>query len=932
MLVGRARDLEVVEERLAEARSRRGCLLFVGGEPGIGKTALASVAREQAQAAGMTTAWGRCREDGGAPPYWPWAQVVRILASGRSLPLSDVASEDIAGLLNPDPAPAGTAFRLFESVGAVLAAAADEHALLVVLDDLHRADEPSLGLLGYLSVSLADLPIVVLACFRDTDLKPDDPLSILLGSVEGSTTASLMLRGLDVDSLAELVRLVCGGQVGEDIAAEVASRSGGNPLFAVELARSMAAGGGETLTALPPTVRSLIRQRVRRLPPETERALRVASVLGRSFGGLPLAAVLGCSELAAIGALQPAAGVQLISSDIDGRYRFVHAVIQETLYAELGIEERVASHRRAAAALAAVTERTDEIVADTAFHSYEGAVAGDTALALAATREAGRRAASRKAYEDAERWFGLAIGLEGRDGPLPSAVVLEVADAALRAGHRAQARKWYETAAGLARSAGDAQALTRAAMGVGATVVTAGTVDWDLVELLQDALVAVGSDRALRAELTSRLAVELYWNDRGEKARALSAEALRLGEASGDQRAVGVALHARQFTLRSPDFLADRIEIGRRAVALADSLGDKDLGFQAHAWLAADVLRTAHVGGFQGELDALDRIAERSQEPLHRWYALLYRSEVAAIRGEAVSAWAVAEEAAVLGARLGVPVAGAYRVGQLSVLARDLGRWSDLEADVRDAVEKFPYFVTLRAILVLLLADTGHRVAATVELDRLSPERFAAVPPDSLWVATIGLLAEAAAITRSRHLPVLRELLEPYCGEILVQGLPACWGAVDRVLGVVAAGCGDFDEARQRLEHAAETHQRMGAVGWLARTRLDQSRLAGAVDSQREAAAFAEEATSLAAAAGLEGIVAACVGEHRGVSATARSLSTREREVIALLAGGASNKDIARELVVSINTVERHLVNIYAKLGVRGRAEATAFAVRNGLA
>jgi DNA-binding NarL/FixJ family response regulator len=124
----------------------------------------------------------------------------------------------------------------------------------------------------------------------------------------------------------------------------------------------------------------------------------------------------------------------------------------------------------------------------------------------------------------------------------------------------------------------------------------------------------------------------------------------------------------------------------------------------------------------------------------------------------------------------------------------------------------------------------------------------------------------------------------------------------------------------------------MGAIGWLARTRLDQSRQARAVGNHREAAAAAEEAASLATAAGLDGIAAACAEERCRASSAARSLSKREREVIALLAGGASNKDIAGELAVSINTVERHLVNIYSKLAVRGRAEATAFAVRNDLA
>ena len=933
MLVGRDRELALIDVAVDGARAGRGGLVLVSGEPGIGKTALATVATERARALGVETAWGRCREAAAAPPYWPWVQVVRALATRSTPALSEAARRDVAAMLAADPTPDGTVHRLFESVAGVLEAAASEGALLVVLDDLHRADPPSLDLLASIAAGVADLHVVLLGCYRDTELGGEDALMTLLGRVDATSTTGLALTPLDDGNIAGLVSAVAGTVLTDTDAAELARRSGGNPLFATEIARLMR-GGGVTSGVIPPTVRSLIAQRVRRLPPATERALRAASVLGRSFGGLPLATVLDCSEVAAAGALQPAATVQLIAADPDGRYRFVHALIQETLYDELDTAERVALHRRAAEALAALPNRSDEVVADTAFHSHRASLGGPVAQALTATIEAARRAAARRAYEEAERWFALALDTALRAGDVTASLLLEAADAALHAGHHAVARSWYETAFDGASAEGDVGGLARAALGVGATVVTAGTVDWPLVARLEEATAMVGDDDAVRAQLAGRLAIELYWTERGDRARTISAQAVRVGELSGDGRAAAAALHARQFTLRGPSFLAERIDIGRRVVTHASMLGDPDLAFQGHAWLAADLLRTADLAAFLAQLDSLERIAEQSREPLHRWYVLLYQAELAAIRGEAPRSWSLAEEAGALGGRLGVPVAAAYRAGQLAVLARDLGRWEEIEGEVREAARRFPYFVTLRAILALLLAETTRAPEAAIELDRLAPNRFAEVPPDSLWVATIGLLAEVAALTGSPHLPVLRSLLTPHSGEVLVQGIPVSWNTADRALALAAAAAGDANAAAGHLERAMATQRSMGAIAWLARTHLDRSRILGVQGDVIGSRAAAAQAERMASAAGLTAIATPAAAILAPASSTLRggALSRREREVISLLATGATNKEIAARLVVSINTVERHLLHIYTKLGVRGRGDAAAFAVRSGLA
>jgi DNA-binding CsgD family transcriptional regulator len=679
-LVGRQRHLQFLEARIAEARSGLGGVVFIAGEPGIGKTSLATAAVAQARSEGCRAIWGRCREEGGAPPYWPWVQVVRgLLAADENLASAvGVASQDLQVLTEPEATQAGSRFRLYEAVGAMLRRASEDAGLVVVLDDVHQADEPSLALLRYLTAGLVDARALVLSSFRDTDVGPDHPLRRVLGAAEATSSSVLHLQGLADDETAQLVASICG---------------------------------------------------------------------------------------------------------------------------------------------------------------------------------------------------------------------------------------------------------------VGATVVTAGIVDWPLVRLLEEAASLEGLDLAQRTALLSRMAVELYWQQ-GNKSAELSGEALSVAERSGDDRAVGVALHARQFTLRGPGGLAERVEIGERLVALALRLDDLDLEFEAHAWLAADVLRAGDIGRFLTELQALERVAERSREPLHRWYAQVYAAELAGLRGQQREATLIAEQAAQLGGRLEVSVAPAYRVAQLAVSARDLGTLGELEGDVRAAIQDFSYFPTLSALLALVLAETGKITEARAEIERMAPGGFAGLPPDALWTTSVALLGEAAAIAGSSHAESLAALLDPHAGEILVHGIPACWGAVDRVRGVLAAAAGRWDDADQALASALASHRRIGAPGWEARTILDEARSRRLRGDHSIARSLARSAAAQAAALRLDGLRATAEQLAAALPVAERHvpLSRREREVLALLASGASNKQIAAELVVSVHTVERHLANIYAKVGAKSRSDASAYAVRNGVA
>ncbi len=263
-------------------------------------------------------------------------------------------------------------------------------------------------------------------------------------------------------------------------------RTAGNPFFVVEIAALLRSASMEpaqvATTAIPATVKEVIRYRLGQLPPETRAALGAAAVLGRDFGHQPLSQVLGASRVAVAAALQPAAQARLISSGPSAGYSFNHSLVQAAVYEALPQDQRLALHRRAAAAIAALGRDDDETVNALAYHSYKATAPGaDPRPAYDHTLAAGRRAQRRLAFGEAARWWGHTIELAQAgavDGGTYGALLCDTADAEARAGDAPAARAHYEMAADVARQRSDGALLARAVLGVGATVVTAGQVDW----------------------------------------------------------------------------------------------------------------------------------------------------------------------------------------------------------------------------------------------------------------------------------------------------------------------------------------------------------------------------------------------------------------------------------------------------------------------
>lgn len=917
--VGRPVEIAVIVDAIERSeRFAGGRLVFFSGGAGLGKSRLAKEAVAIAEARGFVTAWGRCRETEGAPAFWPWMQILRtVRAAFGTQPEVLPDLEAANGTLDP--------MRVHDAVARGLASLSASRPLVLVLDDLHVADPGSLRMLRFVAGEIEAARMVVIGTYREDE--GSEALKELIGEVVTAGTVRLVrLDGLSVDAVAELIAATSGTTVAPDVACTVHARTSGNPFFVTELARLGLDGPP------PESVREAIRARLRRLPAQTRAVLATASVLGRDFGGELLDVIADLRGAPLIAALQPAAQAGLIAADVDrhGQYRFVHALVQEVIYADLDPLARRRFHARAVDALDASPDapraaHLDEL----AFHAC-AATADEASRRRAALlcEEAARRAKASLAFDDASRWFEKCVDLD------PSRRTLDLVMEHARTLEGRRAREQWECAFAMAVDANHGEAAARAALGVGDVVVSAGMVDHALVRLLEHASRLVAEGSAWSVRIDARLAVELYWQNDRVPARQASVRAVERAEALGDDKATGAALHAQRFVLRGPDDLLARVAIGDRLVALAQRSRDEELELQASAWLVPERMTAGDMAAFDRELAVIDHLASRVGNPVARWYAHLFRGMRTAFSARFEEALAEIEYARALGRRIGSQPSEMYAAGQRAVVLRETGRAEESVHEIRDLAASYPILVSLQCELAMLLAETGATAEARERLDRVAGHDFALIPRDSLWHASMAFCAQAAAVLgNAARAKRAAEMLRPYLGLNIVQGVPIAWGAVDHWVGVALVAAGQIDEASRHFTEAIRLHAAWGAHALHV---ASQAELCNALHA-RGRADDRERVTGLEASVRAD---AARLGIVRPLLARERpnkkgglptGLTERETEVIRLVAVGLANKEIATQLRISPHTVERHLANVYMKIGARNRAEATAWAVTHGL-
>jgi tetratricopeptide (TPR) repeat protein len=870
--VGRERELAQIAAAVDGAGAGRGQLILLAGEPGIGKTSLADRAAALASERGFTVLWGRCWEAGGAPAYWPWLDLIaelartlddetlaRVLGDGAPL-LGEIVPELRARL---PAASAGVAppvdegrFRLWRAVSALVHEAAKATPALLVLDDLHAADQSSLSLLHFFARQLRPMRVLVLASYRDVEARMDEATGDLLARV-GREGTTLSLARLDRAAAARVVQERIGA-VGSEVQARVFDRSQGNPLFLEEMVRLVHEQGVDAIAegVVPHGVRDVIRQRLDRVAAETRALIDLAAVAGDEIDAPLLAAAAGRDGVWVSGRLAEAGRVGVLV-ERGGRRRFGHALFREVLYRELDETERRALHGRVAAALERLAPGQ---LTEIAHHTLEGPPAALEHAVESAIRAAAR-AQDLLAYEEAVSTLTRArdaVTATGNPPALRARVLLALGEARIRRGEAVAGKEDCREAATLARALGDAELGARAALTYG-QVFRFAIVDPVLVGMLEESIEDLpAGDSALRARLLARLAAALQPSPSTAEPVAVAREAIATARRLGDDAALldtmYTAVSALMDIVEWTETRALNLEIERLALAA----NDRERLLRTHLRLAVCHLGLGEVDACDGRITAFEALAAELRAPWYGWWAGMLRAVRATMRGRFGEAERLAAQARDAGRAAGHEAADRVwtlnREGQLRAADRheDMLAWEPEARRSRSVIHTAVAWQALSA--AILHARLEHPTEARQHVD---------IVPDGLRdaggnVFALVFIGEAVAIGGPRELALaLYERLQSLRDACLLLGLSyVSWeGPTARLRALLAAALERWDEAFAHFEEAIALCRKLEARPYLARTEYEYGRALIARGDRGRARPLIASARQAAEELGMTGLV-----------------------------------------------------------------------------
>lgn len=859
--VGRAVELGELEQLLAATLEGRGRCVLVAGEPGIGKTTLCSQFAERARRRGARVVWGRTWEWGGAPAFWPWLQVLRALAP-------DGAAEP--ALLDPNesltPASSvfanngtGQRFALFDTLAERLRRAAAAEPLVVMLEDLHAADVPSLLLLRFVVEQLADAPLLVLGTWRTVETSPSAEALAILADLS-RRVRTLDLSGLDAAEVEQLIAGTCGPELRAGAAA-LCDRTGGNPLLVSSLLQSESSA--DSTGALPLRARAAVERRLERLEPNARAVVSAAAVIGREMAVLLLAQVCELPLDRVLEAVQTLRAERIFveKPESPGRYGFFHGLFREVVYASLSAVERLKLHRAAGNALEALYGAEREAhLPELARHFL--AVSPDPERGFDYAVAAGTQALRALAYEDAARYFQKALGAR----PAPSSacqelgtVWLRLGDAQALAGCNSDAKDSYRRAHQLALDAAD-PALEAQVASAFARVVGFGRRDEEAVRWLAAAL-EHPHPVPTRVRLLCALLDRVWMHADSQTRLSLwTHEALELARQSGDLHLLAEALAATLVFVWYADAASfpEYRARSRELLQLAQTLGDPELSVEAQRWRFNICMIEGAIDEARRSLDAYERLAEQLGRAQLAFNALLRRSMLACLEGRFDDALALLPVAKRLAERAGDPQAR-FLDGALSLqLGRERGDNAALEASL-DHLETIvgndlpP--VMSAAVRAAFEAEVGRSESARRSLARYF-ELTADFPASGGPIAFINASWAIFHLGCAERAEALLPLLEGYDGLFMMGGAVNFLGPASLHLGALNATLGHLEPARAHLQRAIAELDRIGARPLAAKARsvldqLDRKAAAGSAPAASARPSQPPPASSSAAAGGL---------------------------------------------------------------------------------
>jgi ATP/maltotriose-dependent transcriptional regulator MalT len=969
---GRSRELATLRALIPRVEGEGLRFALVGGEAGSGKSRLVREFAHEAAAAGALVLYGAC-DSVVRRPYRPFVealeQLVRTLDEETlRAALGSQAGElgrlmpDLAQRVGDVPLPLAAdpdteRHRLHSAVADILAVAGQDTPLVVVIEDGHWADTPTLLLLRHLARGAPDARALVVATFRDTEAEVPEALSSALVELRRSEgVVRLRLAGLSGEEVSEFVRRAVGGDPAPDLAqvARVLTElTGGNAFLMTELWRtvldrepaSVDDGGtrlARTVAELgsPEGVREVVTQRLARLSTATTTLLELAAVAGPVFD-LDAIAHAGLTDADRSAALQEAIAHGMIEelSSPQLAFQFTHELVRRALYDRMPRLRRAELHLRVAEGLERRHAAGDSRgLAELAYHFAMAAPVDGPVRAIEYALLAGHAALRAVAFDEAAARFDSALEL-GIDDPRQRArAQLALGTAHFRAGRSDDAIAAFREAAQIARELDDAELLATAAVGFEEACWRPGITDQGAIELLEEALLALGQgDSEARVMLLAGLDRAHAFLGDYATSDVVRAGAIAMARRLGDRPGLATVL-VRSYWSRGEGSLQETLDMLSEARDLAESLGAIDLQTEAMEWRVAGLIALGDLRGADRELGEVHAMAVRMRQPFPVHVAEHYAATLALCTGRLAEAEAAAKRSHEWSRLLtGRPASGIYGI-QMFGIRREQGRLHELAAVTRMVADSERSRASWRPGYAALLAELGMQDEVRRELAHIRDTGLDELR-SGLWVASLTYLADACALVGDAELAaqLYDELLPLAGGNVVIGHGVTCYGAADRYLGRLAAAVGDRRQAIEHFERALDLNRAMGAITWTAHTLYaygETLRLGGASDDTERAAALFSEAAALAERIGMPTLLARA--RARG-AATASApappddLSWREVGILRLVAEGKSNRVIGSELHISEHTVANHVRSILRKTGAANRTEAAGYAHRHAL-
>jgi DNA-binding SARP family transcriptional activator len=757
------------------------------GEPGIGKSRLAAELGAAARSRGTSVVVGRCSQDEGAPPLWPWTQVLRAL--DEELPAADADDE-------------GAAFRVWEEICATIGRAADNCELVIVLEDLHWADPSSLRVLRLLTETPSACRLVVIATWRPHP-EPTGALAEVAEAFARHHALRLELTGLEATEASRVVQAIAHTAPTDEQAEALRARTDGNPFFLVEYAR-LAAERGDLGSLLaeddPPTaVNEVLTRRLSVLPEPTLAALRTAAVIGRRFSGTLLADAEDLDPDAVLDVVEPALAAGLVRETTVDSYAFAHALVRDSVYLALQASRRARVHVRVAQALETRVGQESGVA-----QHWLAAGPGHAGRAWRAAVVAADLARGLHAHDESARLLTAALSSMSQDAAATAqdrlGVLMSLIDACRWVPLWPELVAATQDAIALAEQIGDVELVAAAATAptVGALWQSApqGEVNSTTVEALRWCLTRL-EPGATRCRVMLSLANELYFGSDYDERRQLVDDAMAMARGIGDDRLMLDAYQIGFQALWCSRTAPERLVWVDQAIAIADRIG-------AHREHVVCMTLRATTCGELGLVDELAEAAATARRGAIRRrlaYGLLVLASLElpwrAMAGRFDACTELIAEIEQAGSQMTLEAAADARSDASMVMALWQGEGAQV-APLLAGIEGGPLPITATVISYFLRGGDADGARAHYE-------KYAIDLEHETWFSMLCWCnaAEVAVAMDDAGLGArVYAKLEPYAGRNCSAGSGNALGPVDAFLGLAARAQGDSVLAADHADRA----------------------------------------------------------------------------------------------------------------------------------